>query len=778
MLTSLYLTTPIIALWGITGISSTALAADFEEVIVTAHKREQPLHRLPASIQVLSSDDLQQKRIRSTDEILDHLVNVSRNASNDINAGFTIRGVGTNNFHGNVNRSVGVYVDETAIANPYSGTLSSFDLERIEVLRGPQNVFFGRNSNAGAIHLITKKPVIGNDSDNYIQLTAGSQALRGLTGAFGIDTGKQSALRVAALYSDQQGAFTNLAQERKNWGAQTRQALRVGWLWQASEASELHINLHYGNTDGTNIGNRTVGLRDPNLPSAPCDTAIVERASNFEHLADCVDAAGDNPSTDQWHQLYNVSGGQQMVQFDGASAHYQYDTEDITFTSVTGQQFTEVRLAEDLGGSSSLRFIAFQDSEFDQWSQEFRVSSNDEATLQWQLGVSYFYEHTEQGTQVRRAMIANNLPTTSHNLLNQKDRDLSLFGQINWQLTEQLALNVGGRYTDNRKRADSLFAVVLTPESAYPTQDFIGRDLVRELIGDSPGQCPPPVGGLPCTLALKGLEQQLHEFAPSFSLNYTIDDKKLIYISYAEGFKAGGFDTRALAAFAGTADQPVGPEYLKSVELGSKFFWPGKGLRVNTALFSYQWRDQQVFDVASGLPQFVNIPKSDLQGAELDVSWKVNHQLQLNASLGWLNTEITDNGALQSVDTGHRLTNTPKWSATLGMEHTINNRYGDFTVGLNSQFLDKQINSLNFDEDRYATKDSQLYVDTYLSWTITSQYHAKLWGKNLTEQKTCRQIAVIDRPGSASPSDLLSTLPCNPNQGVTSYGIDLTVTFN
>lgn len=765
------------AAWILTCSTVTTTAAPLEEMIVTAHKREQPAHTLPVSVSVLDAEALQRRRVESAEQVLDSLVNVSRNASNDVNSGFTIRGVGTSNFHGNVNRSVGVYLDEVVMSNPYSGTLASFDLAQIEVMRGPQNIFFGRNSNAGAIQLISQKPTPGQGTNGYAQMSLGSESLATATGALGFDTGENSAARLAGFYSSRDGTFTNLAQQDDSWGDKQRQALRLSWQWQPNELSKLDIMGHYAKIDDTNIGNRALGLRDPNQPSAPCDASNIEQGRSFQNSVNCVDAVGNNPSTDDWHKLYNVSGGQQEVEFTGGTIRYQQALGDFLLTSITGYQATDVNLAEDLGGSHSLRFIAFQDSEFDQWSQEFRLSSDDLSPLKWQVGVSYFNEDTLQGTQARRVVIANGLPATSHNLLEQQDRDLSIFGQLNFPLTERLNLSLGGRYTDNRKTADSLFAVVRTPESEYPSTLFIDRDLVKELIGDSPGPCPPSVGGLPCTMELKGLEQQLHEFAPSISADYELNDNSLIYLSYAEGFKAGGFDTRALAAFAGTADKAVAPEYLDSVEFGAKFFWPEQGLRLNTALFHYQWQGQQVFDVSNSQPQFVNIPESELLGAELELSWMINTDWRVDGGLGWLDTEVTDSGDLLSVDQGHNLTNAPEWSATLGLERSFSNSYGQINLGVNSQYLGEQTDSLNYEDDRYAQKASQLYIDAYAQWIINDSYEVKLWGQNLTEEQTCRQIAVIDSPGVASPGDLLSTLPCNPSEGQTFYGVDLRVSF-
>lgn len=753
------------------------LAAPLEEMIVTAHKREQAAHKLPVSVSVMDSAALQKHRLESVEEVLDSLVNVSRNASNDVNAGFTIRGVGTSNFHGNVNRSVGVYLDEVVISNPYSGTLASYDLAQIEVMRGPQNIFFGRNSNAGAIQLISQKPTPGDGTNGYAQVSLGSESLVTTTGAVGFDTGDNSAARLAGFYSSRAGVFTNLAQQDDHWGDKQRQALRLSWQWQPTDLSKLDIMGHYAKTDDTNVGNRALGLRDPNQPSAPCDTTAIAQGSSFQHSINCVDAAGNNPSTDDWHTLYNVSGGQQEVEFSGGTVRYQQALGDLLLTSITGYQATDVNLAEDLGGSQDLRFIAFQDSEFGQWSQEFRLSSNDDAPLNWQVGVSYFNEDTLQGTQTRRVLIANGRPITAHNLLEQEDRDLSIFGQVNFPITDQLNLSLGGRYTDNRKTADSLFAVVLTPESEYPSTDFIDRGLVTELIGDSPGPCPPPVGGLPCTMELKDLEQQVHEFAPNVSASYEINDSSLIYLSYAEGFKAGGFDTRALAAFSGTADKAVAPEYLDSTELGAKFFWPEQGLRLNTALFHYQWQGQQVFDVSNSQPQFVNIPESKMLGAEVELNWQIDSKWRIDGGLGWLDTEITDSGDLLSVDQGHELANAPEWTATLGIERSFSNRYGQINLGINSQYLAEQTDALNYEDDQYAQKDSQLYIDAYAQWVIDNGYEVKLWGQNLTQEQTCRQIAVIDTPRVASPGDLLSTLPCNPSQGQLFYGVDLRINF-
>ncbi|NLG74927.1 MAG: TonB-dependent receptor plug domain-containing protein, partial [Xanthomonadaceae bacterium] len=149
-----------------------------EEIIVTAQKRTESAQDVPITMQALSAEELRDRGVASAAAVIAALPNLTSNATSDINVGFTIRGVGTNNYHGNVSRAVGIYQDEVSMSTPFSGVLGVYDVERVEVLRGPQNTLFGRNTTGGAINYISRQPRPGEGFDGYLEATYGRYAQR------------------------------------------------------------------------------------------------------------------------------------------------------------------------------------------------------------------------------------------------------------------------------------------------------------------------------------------------------------------------------------------------------------------------------------------------------------------------------------------------------------------------------------------------------------------------------------------------------------------------
>ncbi len=759
-------------------------ATQIEEVIVTAQKREENIQSVGLSIQALSRKEIEARAMTQASDILEQMANVGRNAANGINAGFTIRGVGTNNFHGNVARAVSVSQDEVSYNNPYIGAMSVFDLERIEVVRGPQNTLFGRNAIGGAISYITAKPVMGENTHGYLNIHAGNYGFRRAEGAVGFSIGTKTAGRFAATGFQRSGLFDNILDTsgKNSLGEKDQNAARFQLLVEPNETSSFLVKLHGGSQGGTAISNKAIGLRDPDDPNSACDTQTLSAGSDFRRRTNCVTSTGFNPSSDDWHSVADVSPASQEIDFEGASLTATFKFNEFELSSITSIETTDIRFSEDLGAEDQLRMIAYQDSEFEQLSQEWQITSLADGHIRWITGIYLFDENMRQSTNVRRVLIANSLPITAYNRLKQDEHDYSAYLQLDFDFTESTTLTTGLRYTDNKKAADSLFGVVRTTEVDFSADTFIDEAVVTELTGAIPGQCPPPVGGIPCTMNLGRIYQDSEETGFNIRLSHRYNDNTLIYGSIAEGFKSGGFDTRALAAFAGTADEPVKPEYLSALEIGVKttLF---EGLTLNSAVFSYDWDDLQTFDTIAGTPAFLNIPAVKIQGAEIELSWQNTSNLRLAANAGFLDSEITDSGDLAGVDEGHELLNTPSQSYTALIEKTFSTRLGEWRLRTDAHYIGDQVDSLREENDPFTRKDAQLYWNALISFQPTQHEYKKYswqvsaWGKNLTEEKTCHQIATLTTPGTAAPSDNITTLICNPSDGVRQLGISANMRF-
>ena len=590
----------------------------------------------------------------------------------------------------------------------------------------------------------------------------------------GSDLSDTLATRLAFTSTRRDGLFNNVAanSDGEKLGRKSLDAGRVQLLFEPTDTASFLVKVHHHSHGGSSVSNKAIGLRDPNDPSQPCDTQRIAAGSDFQQSVNCVTATGFNPSSDEWHQLADVSPASQEVDVNGATITAIFDMANhIQLTSISAIENTTVAFSEDLGAGDQLRFIAMQDAEFEQLSQEWRLTSPADHSFRWIAGLYIFDENMRQNTNARRVQISNGAPITAYNILDQDEQDYSVYAQTDYDLTAATSLTLGLRYTENRKSADSLFGVVRTPEADYPATTFIDQTIVTALTGDSPGQCPPPVGGIPCTTDLGRIRQYTDELGHNLRVSHQATRDLLLYGSYSHGFKSGGFDTRALAAFAGTANTPVKPEYLDAVEFGFKSTWHDQ-LKINGALFQYHWEDLQTFDSADGAPAFLNIPNVQIQGAELELTWYMQEDLRLEANLGVLRSEIKNAGNLAGVDEGHDLQNTPTHSSTLLIEKSFRFSHSELRLRSDVQHIAEQVDSLNYENDAFTTKGAQTYWNAWAEYALDkASLSFTLWGKNLTEEKTCHQIAVLTTPGTVTPNDTTATLICNPSDGVRQLGV-------
>src|SRR5690349_3292378 len=185
-------------------------ASALEEVVVTAQKREQNIQGVPIAIDAMSRDTILAHRITGPDDLVKELPNLSLKTASAVNSGFAIRGVGTQNFHLTASQAVGLYFDEVSQVTPFTSQLGLFDMERIEVLRGPQNTLFGRNTTGGAVNFITRHPDPEDGHNGYINVNLGNFGKLDGEGAVGFALGDHFALRLAAQSQNRDGVFRDV----------------------------------------------------------------------------------------------------------------------------------------------------------------------------------------------------------------------------------------------------------------------------------------------------------------------------------------------------------------------------------------------------------------------------------------------------------------------------------------------------------------------------------------------------------------------------------------
>lgn len=757
------------------------------EILVTAQRRVQSIQDVPIALQAYGQEELRRRGVIQADDIIRLAPNLSLNESNSINTSITIRGVGTNNFHGNVNRAVGIYQDDVYLATTYTGVLGVYDLDRVEVLRGPQSTLLGRNTTGGAVRYLSNKPKPGDPLSGYLDVTYGSYNRADAEGALGGSLTDTLATRGAFQIERRDGLFTNVApgREGEQLGRRERYSGRLQFVWQPAPGTDILLNGHFGLNRGNDVGVKARGLRNPANPTQACPD--VATSGNFERGNDCVTITGFNPSTSNYDQIYNTTSARSNVDVGGGFIKLDQELGFATLTAIGSYDQTGVQLADDFAGFNTFQFQTQQDSTFKDYAAEIRLTSPQRYGFRWIAGAGYFHEDLVQGTIVRRdngGALQPGGETISFNILNQKDEDLSVYGQGDFDLTHRLTVTAGLRFTNNSKSATSRFGVANSPASQIPVNTFISRDIALALTNGAPETCPPgPVvvgpdgrvtgGPPPCLLPLLNPRQEINRLSARAAISYKFSDAILGYASYSRGFKAGGFDTRALAAFSGGGRNPVAPETLNAYEAGVKSDVLGRLLRLNAAVFYYDLQGLQTFAVQNGTPAFINIPKSRLIGLELTADVNPGGGWHLHGDFGWLDTKITDSGGIAGLDKGHVLPNSPRTSANavIAREFRLNDG-SRFNLQGAVRYVARSIDSLRFRDDFLLTKNAQFYLDLRAAYQFgrDNRYELAVFGDNLTSQKVCADIDINDNPLQPSPSDLTSTVACTPSDGRALFG--------
>ncbi len=428
-------------------------AIGLEEIVVTAQKREQNVQDVPIAIDALSRDKIIAQRITGPDDLVKQLPNLSLKTASAVNSGFAIRGVGTNNFHLTAQQAVGLYFDEVSQVTPFTSQLGLFDMERIEVLRGPQNTLFGRNTTGGAVNFITRRPNPADETNGYINVNAGNFGRLDGEGAVGFALGEHFAVRLAAQLQNRDGVFTDVESGEKI-GSTERQSARLGLAWMPSDDTEAWLSVHYGKSDPERVPRKATGrfLAD-NVTTCPNND---DGAPQFEGTSDCFarnkTGVPFNPSLPGWRDAHDAAGNTARVELSGALLRFEHDFGGVTLASLTGYDNVEQHLADESGGLPYIQFQAQQQGDYQVFSQELRLTSSGEGKVNWIGGLFYSHENDHFSTTARNNAVGPpTLSVVPTSIMNQQGDVYSAYGQIDWAFTDRFNMNLGLRYTNRQE---------------------------------------------------------------------------------------------------------------------------------------------------------------------------------------------------------------------------------------------------------------------------------------------------------------------------------------
>ena len=554
------------------------------DIVVTAQRRPETAQKVPVAISVLNGSELVSRGVTSVNQLQYQTPGLEAvPAFGSGQPQFRLRGVGFDDYASNNASPVGVYVDEVAKPFPIQTQGLLFDLDRVEVLRGPQGTLYGRNTTGGAINFLTARPT--NKFSAGIDADYGSFGLLRTEAHLSGPIGQGLSVRVAAA-TEQGGGFQHDRVSGRSLGDADRWGTR-GQLAYAGDAVDLLLEAHYGRDRSEGTG---LYLFDP-LGTIPADNDL--RATGWGASEQFATLIGKQPDTKPFRDN-ETAGGHATLTVDLGGAK---------LTSVSAYEHFDRREYNDWDASVLAYAGTYFGSRANIFSQELRLASADGGAAHWIVGGYYSNERLRDHFDSDFQQSLGFLALTSYR---QSARTIAGFGQLDYDLSPKLTLTGGLRLEHERRRLRD-FETTTSPQ--------IG-------IGVSDGRA----------------DQRYTELSGKLAANYHLSDMSLIYASASRGVKSGGFTAYNTL----TPDQlaPFKPEILYAYELGTKNQLAGNRLRLNGAAFYYDYRQQQVqsaiFDSVYGaVGKIVNAPKSHIYGVEAELDWAPIAGLEITQGLSW-----------------------------------------------------------------------------------------------------------------------------------------------
>ncbi len=590
-----------------------------EEITVTAQKREESLQDVPISVATISGDRYE-VLFSGSEDILALSARVpglyAESSNGRAAPRFYLRGLGNIDFDLAASQPVSIIMDEVVMENVVLKSFPLFDMQNVEVIRGPQGTLFGRNTTAGIVKFNTVRPA--HEPSGYVKASWATYDTMNLEGAIGgslIDD--TLAVRVSALKRDRDDWITNGYTGQEDIGDYSDSAVRGQLLWTPTDRFSALLSYQLRNLDGTSSIFRanvfTSGSNDLN--------------QNYDRETVWYDGGDGNP---------------QEYDSDGTTLNLSWDFDRATVTSITSFQSAEGFSRGDIDGGvvdftnsaqvppgitfdpaspvfggSVLTFpgtilvpsVTQDGADTDQFTQELRLASDTDGRFDWQIGAFYFDSDLKVTTD-SFASFGFITPGQQDTIIQQENKTWAIFGQGSYDLTDRLTLTAGVRYTDDEKD----FRVL--------QYGALWQDL-----------------GIPPIAPINVNDDQT---SWELAVNFALTDESSLFARAATGFRAQTIQGRDVAflEFPTVAE----PETIESLEAGYKADLLDGRMRLNTAVFWYEIDDMQlsVIGGASNTNQVINADTGEALGFEIDAEWLVTDNFLVTAGASWNDTEIKD----------------------------------------------------------------------------------------------------------------------------------------
>lgn len=690
---------------GETRVPAAANTGGITDIVVTAQKESQNIQDVPISITAVTGDMLEAAQVNNIADLSNGIPNVQINqfSNSPDSAVFTIRGIGVNDADPYVGTTVSVVVDGVVVGVNTAALLSLFDIERVEVLRGPQGTLFGANTTGGVINVVTRQPTgeFGGD----IQLVYGNYGQIEANAAIDFPITDSLSGKVSVLHNSMDGYFRNYA-DGGRIGERNITSLR-GYLRydNSSTYDATLIGEYVRSRNGSQTGVIIAGPGE--LFYTPGQTA-----DPFDFRRGLSD---DQPDSND-RNTYSLTLTQNL------------ETGIGTFTSITNYREYDNLLYSDDDATTRVLLQTRRDTQHHQFSQELRNLVDVTDTTRLIVGAFYFDQSyfLDQAGKLDGFAPGLGQPQTQ----DQENRSISVFGQVYQDLTDRLKLQAGIRYSNEKTEAVSTTANTINPNGG--PANFDGDPLI------------------PGSLITASGKESWNNVGYKVGLDFQATPDVLFYGYYARGFKSGGFTGRiAIAQDIG----PYDPETLDTFEAGFKADLFDRRLRLNFAAFLNKYDDMQVvqnitYPSGANSASIANAGKAETKGFELEATAKPTYDLTLTGAIAYLDakydeydTQVLDpatGGLVPASYAGNRLMNSPKWNAAFGVNWE--KQIGPGMLNANAQYTytsSKFTSYTNLPVERVGSVE---LVNASLRWSPDNAgWSLGVWARNLLDEEYFNQ---------------------------------------
>ena len=697
-----------------------------EEIIVTATKRAVSLQDVPIAITAVTSSDIAGAGLESIQDAASMVPNFEFPTSrNPGESDVAIRGISANIPFSSAgfDAGFGVYLDGVYQGRQDAANADLGEVERIEVLRGPQGTLFGKNTIAGAINIVTKKP--GNEFEGKFEADIGDYEYRRARGLINIPLIEDKlAARFSATRASRGGYVTNVTTNDDDVGSYDQWGARANFAYTPTETSRFYLSFDASDYDEK--------------------TYVVE---NIENGGAEGEVSFDNEKYTTHTDMQDLAGTSGF----GTSLTYEHDfSNGYSLTSITGYRANEASVFWDV----DLRPMEgyYSDLVFDQsqFTQEIRIASPSDGQFDYVAGL-YYYEHENDFLNASCIGIDWFAYAGCFNYNHElKTSSYAAFVHANYRINDQLSMFGGMRYTDESK------------SFSKSTTDIDPPGYVSGILGGLEGQYPD----------IRDIDND--NVSTTLGLQFSASDNAMYYASFATGFKSGGYNSAATSLFELESNLTVDPEKATSYEVGIKSSWMDNRLTANAALFVIDYEDLQVqvWDPSIGLggvSVWGNAAKVGSQGLELETVFQATENLQLAAAVGYVDATYDvfpgvalpegegapgdDNDGLIDAKTdasGNQVPIAPKWNANVTASHQYPLKNGGSLVTRieytykGDRFSDQGSANTPGDElPSYSLVNLRLgYNPEAANWSVN------LWARNLTNTQKAEESRYFNFVGA------------------------------